>query len=255
MIELYFWLLVMLGFSMLFRTLYGLAHTPGYKLVFNVIAFVGVFVHAVAHYTMAILLGVKPGKFRVKFQSEIGEGVAPHGSIENPESERNSVLQTFAVAFAPMLVSTFLFMFCLDIIFNIQTELLVKVLAVVFAGSLLIGLEPSGQDVKVVGYSFKNDPRYSAYQISLLVISGVLIWVFMDLYFLVLPFEVLYYVAYFLVLTFFYFALKGAFWMVGKSIKGLAKKMGKVQVSSPKFFTRKRRFKHVKDPNEREVQW
>ena len=255
MIELYFWLLVMLGFSMLFRTLYGLAHTPGYKLVFNVIAFVGVFVHEVAHYTMAILLGVKPGKFRVKFQSEIGEGVAPHGSIENLESERNSVLQTFAVAFAPMLVSTFLFMFCLDIIFNIQTELLVKVLAVVFAGSLLIGLEPSGQDVKVVGYSFKNDPRYSAYQISLLVISGVLIWVFMDLYFLVLPFEVLYYVAYFLVLTFFYFALKGAFWMVGKSIKGLAKKMGKVQVSSPKFFTRKRRFKHVKDPNEREVQW
>ena len=255
MIELYFWLLVMLGFSMLFRTLYGLAHTPGYKLVFNAIAFVGVFIHEVAHYTMAILLGVKPGKFRVKFRSEIGEGVAPHGSIENPESERNSVLQTFAVAFAPMLVSTFLFMFCLDIIFNIQTELLVKVVAVVFAGSLLIGLEPSGQDVKVVGYSFKNDPRYSVYQISLLIISGVLIWVFVDLYFFVLPFEVLYYIAYFLVLTFFYFALKGAFWIVGKSIKGIAKKMGKVEVATPRFLTRRRRFKHVEDPNEREVQW
>jgi hypothetical protein len=245
----------MLGFSILFRTLYGLAHTPGYKLVFNAIAFVGVFIHEVAHYTMAILLGVKPGKFRLKFRSESGEGVAPHGSIENPESERNSVLQTFAVAFAPMLVSTFLFMFCLDIIFNIQTELLVKVVAVVFAGSLLIGLEPSGQDVKVVGYSFKNDPRYSVYQISLLIISGVLIWVFVDLYFFVLPFEVLYYIAYFLVLTFFYFALKGAFWIVGKSIKGIAKKMGKVEVATPRFLTRRRRFKHIEDPNEREVQW
>jgi hypothetical protein len=240
---------------MLFRTLYGLAHTPGYKLVFNAIAFVGVFIHEVAHYTMAILLGVKPGKFRVKFRSEIGEGVAPHGSIENPESERNSVLQTFAVAFAPMLVSTFLFMFCLDLIFNIQTELLVKVVAVVFAGSLLIGLEPSGQDVKVVGYSFKNDPRYSVYQISLLIISVVLIWVFVDLYFFVLPFEVLYYIAYFLVLTFLYFALKGVFWIVGKSIKGIAKKMGKVEVATPRFLTRRRRFKHVEDPNEREVQW
>jgi len=255
MIEVYFWLLVMLGFSMLFRTLYGLAHTPGYKLVFNAIAFVGVFIHEVAHYTMAILLGAKPGKFRVKFRSEIGEGVAPHGSIENPESERNSVLQTFAVAFAPMLVSTFLFMFCLDIIFNIQTELLVKVVAVVFAGSLLIGLEPSGQDVKVVGYSFKNDPRYSVYQISLLIFSGVLIWVFVDLYFFILPFEVLYYIAYFLILTFFYFALKGVFWIVGKSIKGIAKKMGKVEVATPRFLTRRRRFKHVEDPNEREVQW
>ena len=245
----------MLGCSKLAQVFYRYAHTPGYKAAFNVIAFVGVFVHEVAHYTVAILLGVKPGKFRVKFLSESGEGVAPHGSIENPESERNSLLQTFAVGFAPMLVSTFLFMFCLDVIFNIQTELLVKVVAVIFAGSLLIGLEPSGQDVKVVGYSFKNDPRYSAYQISLLVISGVLIWVFIDLYFFVLPFEVLYYVAYFLVLTFFYFALKGAFWIVGKSIKGLANKMGKVQVSSPKFFTRKRRFKHVNDSNEREVQW
>ena len=64
-----------------------------------------------------------------------------------------------------------------------------------------------------------------------------------------------YYIAYFVVLTFFYFALKGAFWIVGKSIKGIVKKMGKVQVASPKFFTRKRRFKHVKDSNEREVQW
>jgi len=255
MIELYFWLFVMLGCSMIAQVFYRYAHTPGYKAVFNVIAFVGVFVHEVAHYTMAILLGVKPGKFRVKFRSEIGEGVAPHGSIENPESERNSVLQTFAVAFAPMLVSTFLFMFCLDIIFNIQTELLVKVLAVVFAGSLLIGLEPSGQDVKVVGYSFKNDPRYSAYQISLLVISGVLIWVFIDLYFFVLPFEVLYYIAYFLILTFFYFALKGVFWIVGKSIKGIAKKMGKVEVATPRFITQRRRFKHIENPNEREVQW
>ena len=255
MIMLYFWFFVMLGCSMIAQVFYRYAHTPGYKAAFNVIAFVGVFIHEVAHYTMAILLGVKPGKFRVKFQSENGEGVAPHGSIENPESERNSVLQTFAVAFAPMLVSTFLFMFCLDIIFNIQTELLVKVIAVVFAGSLLIGLGPSGQDVKVVGYSFKNDPRYSVYQIFLLVLSGALIWLFVDLYIIFLPFEVLYYIAYFVVLTFFYFALKGAFWIVGKSANGIAKKMGKIQVSSPKFLTRRRRFKHVEDPNEREVQW
>lgn len=255
MIELYFWLFVMLGCSMIAQVFYRYAHTPGYKAVFNVIAFVGVFIHETAHYTMAILLGVKPGKFRVKFRSEIGGEVAPHGSIENPESERNSVLQIFVVAFAPMLVSTFLFMFCLDLIFNIQTLLLVKVVAFVFAGSLLIGLEPSGQDVKVVGYSFKRDPRYSIYQIFLLVLSGALIWMFVDLYIFVLPFEVLYYIAYFLILTSFYFALKGAFWIVGKSIKGIAKKMGKVQVASPKFLTRKRRFKHVKDPNEREVQW
>jgi hypothetical protein len=49
--------------------------------------------------------------------------------------------------------------------------------------------------------------------------------------------------------------LKGVFWIVGKSIKGIAKKMGKVEVTTPRFLTRRRRFKHVEDPNEREVQW
>ena len=255
MIELFIWLFVILGLSMLARALYGIAHTPGYKAAFNAIAFVGVAVHEVAHYTVSAILGAKPANIRVKYRSEDKSTVAIHGSVGLPEFERNSLLQTFATSFAPLLVSTFLLMFCLDVIFHIQTELWIKVVAVAFSLSLIIGSEPSGQDIKVIGRSFKNDPRYSVYQISLLIISGVLIWLFVDLYIFILPFEVLYYIAYFVVLTFFYFALKGAFWMVGKSTKGITKKMGKFQVSSPKFFTRKRRFKHVKDPNEREVQW
>jgi hypothetical protein len=255
MIMLYIWLLVMLSFSMLAQIIYRHARTPGYKAAFNLLAFVGVFVHEVAHYTVSIILGAKPGKIRVKYRSEDKTRVAPHGSVENPEFERNSLLQTFAISFAPMLVSTFLFMFCLDVIFNMQTEFLVKVVAMVFGVSLLIGLEPSGQDVKVIGYSFKNDPRYSVYQICLLIFSGVLMWLFVDLYYFVLPFEVLYYVGYFVILTSFYFVIKGVFWIIGKITRGIAKRMGKVQISSPKFFTRRRRFKHIKDPNEREVQW
>ena len=255
MIELYFWLLVMLGCSMLVQGFYRYARTPGYKALFNVLTFVGVFVHEVAHYTVMIMVGSKPGKIRVKYRREIGARVAPHGSVGDPEFERNSFLQTFASSLAPMLVCTFLFMFCLDIIINIQTDLWVNVVACAFAGSLLIGLKPSGQDMKVIGYSFKVDPRYSIYQISLLLFAGVLIWLFVDLYIIVFPFEVLYYIAYFVVLTFFYFALKGVLLIFGKFFQGIAKKMGKVQVSSPKFLTRRRRFKHIEDPNEREVQW
>jgi len=245
----------MLGCSMLAQVFYRYARTPGYKAAFNVIAFVGVFVHEVAHYTVSIMFGAKPGKLRVKFRSESWGGVSPHGSIENPDFERNSLLQTFAVSFAPMLVSTFLFMFCLDVIFTIQVDLIVKVVVFIFGLSLLIGLEPSGQDIKVIGYSFKNDPRYSTYQIFLLILSGTLMWLFVDLYIFVFPFEVLYYVVYFVVLTGFYFALKGIFWIFGKIFQGIAKKMGKAQESSPKFLTRRRRFKHIEDPNEREVQW
>jgi len=66
---------------------------------------------------------------------------------------------------------------------------------------------------------------------------------------------VLYYVEYFIVLTAFYFGLKGVFWIVSKIAQGIIKKMGKMHVSSPKFLTRRRRFKHIEDTNEREVQW
>jgi len=233
----------MLLWSIVAEALYRRAHTPGYKAAFNVIAFIGVFVHEVAHYTVSLMVGVEPGKFRVKFKSESSPRVAPHGSVENPEFERNSFLQQLAASFAPMLMCTFLLMFCIDVVVNIQTDLIVNIVTVIFGISLLIGLEPSGQDVKVIGYSFKNDPRYSIYQICLLLGAIAIMWIFIDLYVLVLPFEVLYYVVYFVVLTCFYFGLKGIFWIVGRTVKGIAKKMGKVQVASPKFLTRRRRFK------------
>ena len=240
---------------MLVQGFYRYARTPGYRAIFHVLTFVGVFVHEVAHYTLATLFGVKTGKVRVKYRSEDKSRVAIHGSVGLPEFERNSLLQTFAISFAPMLLSTFLFMFCLDVIFHIQTELWMKVVAVAFGISLLIGLEPSGQDIKLIGKSFQNDPRHSFYQIFLLGFSGVLVWLFIDLYYFVLPFEVLYYVEYFIVLTAFYFGLKVAFWTVGKLVRGITSIIGKTQVSSPKFLTRRRRFNHIKDPNEREVQW
>ena len=255
MIKLFLWLLFMLIWSMLVEVFYRRAHTPGYKTMLNLLRFAGVFVHEVAHYTLAILFGVKTGKVRVKYRSEDKSRVSVHGSVGLPEFERNSLLQTFAISFAPVLISTFLFMFCLDVIFTIQTELWVKVIAAVFGGSLLLGLEPSGQDIKLIGQTFQNDPRYSVYQILLLVLSGVLIWLFVDLYFITLPFEVLYYIEYFVVLTIFYFSLKGVFWIVSKLTKGVIKKMGKMQVSSPKLLTRKGRFRHINDPNEREVKW
>jgi len=240
---------------MLARTFYGFARTPGYKAFINVLAFIGIAVHEVAHYTLGTLFGANPSKMRVKYRSDDKSIVAPHGSVKFPEIQRSSLLQIFTISFAPLLVSTFLLMFCLDVIFNIQTELWVKVVAIVFSISLIIGSEPSGQDIKQIGYSFQRDPRYSTYQIFLLVLSGVLVWLFVDIYYFALPFEVLYYIGYFIVLTSFYFALKGIFWIGGRTVKGIAKKMGKVQVASPKFLTRRRRFKHVKDPNEREVQW
>ena len=219
MIELYLWLLAILGVSSITTSLYTHTHTPGIRTIFDILRFVGVVVHELAHYTLGILFGVKVGKIKVKYRSEQGPGVAPHGSVGDPEFHRNSFIQSFMMSFAPLFVSTFLFMFCLDIIFHIQTEIWIKVMAMVFCVSLLMGSNPSGQDVRCVGLSFKINPRYSIYQIFLVLISGILVWAFIDLSFMFLPFEVLYYIMYFIYLALFYFLFKFGFWTIHKGCR------------------------------------
>ena len=253
MLDLFFWLFAMLIVSILVQSWYRRAHTRGFKAFLHVLAFVGVFVHEMAHYVFNVLFGVKTGKLRVKYRSEDKGRVAPHGSVGLPEFERNSFLQTFIGSVAPLFVSTFLFLFCLDVIFNIETEAWVNIVAAVFCVSLFIGSEPSSQDLRLIGMSFRKDPRYSFFQIVLIVASGVIVWLFVDLYFISLPFEVLYYIEYFLFVILGYFVLKIAFWIISicfSALKG-------ARFPSVKLLTRKRRFKMFtpRKLQEKEAQW
>jgi len=238
MLDLFFWLFLMLLISIAVRYWYRRTHTPGLKAFLHVLAFVGVFVHEVSHYIFCVLFSVKTGGFRVKYRSEDKLRVAPHGSVGTPELERNSFMQTFAVSVAPLLVSTFLFLFCLDVVFNIEADPWVNIVAIFFCVSFMIGSEPSGQDMRLIGFSFRRDPRYSLYQIALVVASGVIVWLFVDLYFISLPFEVLYYIEYFIFVVLFYFLLKivvSIFFSIFRALK-------KSRFPSVKLLTRRGRF-------------
>ena len=239
MLDLFIWLFLMLLFSIGVQAWYRRAHTPGFKAFLHFLAFVGIFVHELSHYAFCVLFSVKPGKLSVKYRSEDKVRVAPHGSVGLPEFERNSFLQSFAISVAPLFVSTFLFLFCLDVIFNVETDAWINVVAIFFCVSLIIGSEPSGQDIRVIGETFKMDPRYSLYQIALVVASGAIVWFFVDLYFISLPFEVLYYVEYLLFVVLGYFVLKIVFYIIGSCFNALRK----VRFPSVKVMTRKRRFK------------
>lgn len=245
----------MLLVSMGTRALYRRAHTPGFKTIFDILMFIGVIVHEISHYTLGVLFGTKMGKISIGFHGTGDHRVAPHGSVDNPEFERNTFMQTFMISFAPLFVSTFLFMFCLDIIFHVQTEIWVKSVAVLFCFSLLIGSAPSGQDIRLVRITFNKDPRYSLFQIFLVLLSGVLVWLLVDLYFINLPFEVLYYIEYFVFLVLFYYGFKFVFWALGKMSTMIKTKYGNGTVSSPMFLTRKRRLKEFKKQKEKEAQW
>ncbi|GAG83831.1 unnamed protein product, partial [marine sediment metagenome] len=142
-----------------------------------------------------------------------------------------------------------------DIVFNIKTEPWIDITAIFFIISFFIGSEPSGQDMRLIGLSFKKDPRYSMYQIFLILVSGLLVLIHVDLYFIFLPFEVLYYIEYFIFVAIFYFGLKFTFWLIVKVISVLGSKFNKAKMSSPKFLSRKRRFKEFKKQKEKEAQW
>jgi hypothetical protein len=253
MLDLFFWLFFMLLVSIVVQYCYRRTHTRGLKAFLHVLAFVGVFVHEVAHYAFNVLFGVKTGKIKVKYRSEDRVRVSPHGSVGLPEFERNSFLQTFVGSVAPLFVSTFLFLFCLDIIFNIETEAWVDVVATVFCVSLFIGSEPSGQDMKLIGKTFRKDPRYSFFQIALVVVAGLIVWFFVDLYCIYLPFEVLYYIEYFLFVILVYFVLKTAFWIISSCFSVLKRS----KFPSIKLLTRRRRFKMFAPSKlkEKEAQW
>ncbi len=253
MLDLFFWLFFMLLVSIAVKYWYRRTHTPGLKAFLHVLAFLGVLVHEVAHYAFNNLFGVKTGRIKVKYRSEDKMRVAPHGSVGLPEFERNSFLQTFVGSVAPLFVSTFLFLFCLDVIFNVETEAWVNIVAIVFCVSLFIGSEPSGQDMKLIGKTFKRDPKYSVFQIVLVVASGLIVWLFVDLYFIYLPFEVLYYIEYFLFVILVYFILKITFWIIGSCFNALRRS----KFPSIKLLTRRRRFKMFapRKLKEKEAQW
>ena len=124
-----------------------------------------------------------------------------------------------------------------------------------FSISLFIGSEPSGQDVRLVGVTFNKNPRYSLFQICLVLLSGVLVCLFVDLYVISLPFEVLYYIEYFIFVALFYYCFKFIIWFFGKIINGISSIRGKSTVSNPKNLTRKRRIKEFNKQKEKEAQW
>ena len=177
----------------------------------HIIAFIGVFIHETSHYTMCLMVRVKPKGFMVKYRSEITRKVSPHGSVGIAEFEKISLMQAFMVAIAPLLISTFLFLLCLDILFIIKVGLMQTVITCVFAVSLLIGSRPSGPDIMRIFDAYELNPRYSLYQLGLVFSSITLVLAIVDFSLFIVPFEFVIYIIFLIFVIVSYFMLKYTF--------------------------------------------
>lgn len=142
------------------------------------ICIIGVFFHELAHYLMSLAVGKMPDSFNVKWKKEDNEIKYIHGWIhlEKPPS----FLQTVIISFAPLYVSTWLiFLLWFGVIFNPSFNPIIKTIAVFICISLLLTASPSKGDLQYITYSFKKDPSYSGYQILLICISVLTLWLFL----------------------------------------------------------------------------
>ncbi|MDX1798703.1 MAG: metalloprotease family protein [Candidatus Lokiarchaeia archaeon] len=143
------------------------------------ICFIGVFFHELAHYIMSLVVGKMPDSFTIKWQKKTEQnsgGVYGSISLERPPS----FLQTIIISFAPLYISTWLiFLLWFGVIFTPYFSPLVKIIAIFLLISLLLTASPSKGDLQYITHSFRKDPAYSWYQILLICLSILILWLFL----------------------------------------------------------------------------
>jgi len=213
-----------------------------FRHIVNGLAFVGVIVHELSHFFLCKILGVPTDKIRVKFLDEATRRVNPHGSVSLKNDKKMSFIQDFMVTFAPLYISTWLFFWSLAIVLTPSFDDFIRVLAGFFCASLLMGAAPSHQDFITMVASFKSDPRHSIYQIFLVFLSGLSVWLITMYYNIVLPFSFLYFVVIGGLYIVFYYFFKGINRLFYMYHSEKPRTSGRIRLGS---FTRKR-FKPVR---------
>ncbi|MFX1393531.1 MAG: hypothetical protein ACFFAH_08145 [Promethearchaeota archaeon] len=185
-----------------------------FKHVINILAFVGVVIHELSHFIMCKILGVPTSRIRIKFLSETTGEANPHGYVAFKPSKVYFMQHVF-ISLAPLYISTLLFFWSLTVFFTPSYDDFIRVFAGFFCISLLLGAAPSSADLRLIKISFKEDPRYSLYQIGLLFMSGILIWFITKYYNIILPFDYIYYI----IIGVVYFLLKYSFQGINKLLQ------------------------------------
>jgi hypothetical protein len=190
------WFVAILILSTLMVNIYRHVRTAEFKFVLDIVLFIGVVIHELAHACTMLCVGIVPKSFAIRYRSPYSGRAAPHGGVGYKDSDdlKLTFMQGLLVSLAPLFSSTFIFLFMLDIIFNTDSPVIIKVIAVIIMISVIIGSYPSNADLNGLMGNFSNRPTYSLYQISLAVFSVLIVVFAVDLTFLKFPFEVFYYI-------------------------------------------------------------
>ena len=184
---------IMLGASWIIKNIslnnkYG----PFSRIIWT-LRFIAVFIHELSHLIMALIVGIRPKSFSVKLKSEKTHQVNPSGAV-GWEGHNCTFLQAALISLAPVIFSTWLFFWSLSVAFTSGLNPFVRIVALILSGLLFLGATPSKQDFWIIGYWFKKNPKYSLYQIFLLLLSMFFVWGIVTYYNVALPLDIVYYI-------------------------------------------------------------
>lgn len=181
--------------------------------------FFGVIIHELSHFIMCLIVGLRPVDFKVRLRSKNTGKIDPNGSVSF-EGHNGTFLQVALVSLAPLFFSTWLFFLFLWIALFGQIDPFWRILAAFLCFSIFFGATPSKPDLENIGRWFKKDPKYSLYQIFLLLSSGICVWAILTFYNITLIIDILYYllvgIGYYMVK----YLLQGFNWISNKILNG-----------------------------------
>jgi hypothetical protein len=195
-INIWLWFLGLWAVSQITKSV--LSHSRGLiRGMFNILFFLGVFVHEFSHLMFCFIFRVPTNGMRFQFIDRREGMVNPQGSVRLAEYSRMSMMQALMVGIAPLFISTFLFMGCLDVMLTFETTFEVQIFVFILAISIFFTAAPSHADTSHIFRAAAGEPLQSFFQFLYVVVSLMISLHVVDLSGIILPLEVLYYMSYF----------------------------------------------------------
>ena len=178
--------------------------SPLNKLVLRLVI-IGIIIHEFCHLLMCIITNapVKSVKLleRIKLNGKEGDKNGYRGSITVNMEKKLTFLQAFLIGFAPLIFSFWLFFFLLDLLFTAELDAYIAIILIFIMVSIVLAAAPSASDILNIPGAFQEDPKYSCYQILLLILSIISVWILCILYQVTFYHEI---VNYLLIMIFYY---------------------------------------------------
>ena len=181
--------IIMIGF-LLFSIIVSyilLKYTPSplNKLVLG-LAIIGIIIHELCHLLMCIITNapVKSVKLLERFNlyGKEGEKHGYRGNITVNMEKKFTFLQAFLIGFAPLIFSFWLFFYIMDLLFTAELDAYIAIILMFIMVSIVLAAAPSAADLLNIPGAFQDNAKYSCYQIFLLSISIISVWILLILY-------------------------------------------------------------------------